>query len=141
MNGLPSSRCCRTSRVAFLGYTTDVSSTASSGSCDLGHPGAICRIILALTRPAITVSSAGGGLVSGAASWTHLPLAHDAAVQMIDTSIVRVHQHGACITRQTIAIDHRMNFARQAAAGPSHRLALVSKRKPKLGALRIPLSG
>ncbi len=25
--------------------------------------------------------------------------AHDAAVQMIDTSIVRVHQHGACITR------------------------------------------
>ena len=25
--------------------------------------------------------------------------AHNAAVQMIDTSIVRVHQHGACITR------------------------------------------
>jgi transposase len=25
--------------------------------------------------------------------------AHDAAVQMTDTSIVRVHQHGACITR------------------------------------------
>ena len=25
--------------------------------------------------------------------------AHDAAVQMIDTSIVRVHQHGACMTR------------------------------------------
>jgi transposase len=25
--------------------------------------------------------------------------AHDAAVQMIDTTIVRVHQHGACITR------------------------------------------
>jgi transposase len=25
--------------------------------------------------------------------------AHDAAVQMIDTSIVRVHQHGACIAR------------------------------------------
>ena len=25
--------------------------------------------------------------------------AHDAAVQMIDTSIVRVHQHAACITR------------------------------------------
>jgi transposase len=24
--------------------------------------------------------------------------AHDAAVQMIDTSIVRVHQHGACMT-------------------------------------------
>jgi hypothetical protein len=25
--------------------------------------------------------------------------AHDVAVQMIDTSIVRVHQDGACITR------------------------------------------
>jgi transposase len=30
---------------------------------------------------------------------TALAGAHDAAVQMIDTSIVRVHQHGACITR------------------------------------------
>jgi len=28
-----------------------------------------------------------------------LAAAHDAAVQMIDTSIVRVHQHGACITK------------------------------------------
>lgn len=28
-----------------------------------------------------------------------LAAAHDAAVQMIDTSIVRVHQHEACITR------------------------------------------
>ncbi len=26
-----------------------------------------------------------------------LSLAHDAGVQMIDTSIVRVHQYGACI--------------------------------------------
>jgi hypothetical protein len=29
-----------------------------------------------------------------------LGAAHDAAVQMIDTSIIRVHQHGACITRK-----------------------------------------
>jgi len=28
-----------------------------------------------------------------------LAAAHDDAVQMIDTSIVRVHRHGACITR------------------------------------------
>ena len=28
-----------------------------------------------------------------------LAAAHDAAVQMIDTSIVRVHQHGACVSR------------------------------------------
>lgn len=27
-----------------------------------------------------------------------LAAAHDAAVQMMDTSVVRVHQHGACIT-------------------------------------------
>ena len=28
-----------------------------------------------------------------------LAIAHDAAVQMIDTSIVRVHQHAACVPR------------------------------------------
>jgi hypothetical protein len=28
-----------------------------------------------------------------------LAVADDAAVQMIDTSIVRVHQHGACLAR------------------------------------------
>jgi len=36
---------------------------------------------------------AGGRILDALAS------AHDAAVQMIDTSIVRVHQHGACITK------------------------------------------
>jgi transposase len=30
-----------------------------------------------------------------------LSAAHDAAVQMIDTSIVRVHQHAACIARKS----------------------------------------
>jgi transposase len=34
---------------------------------------------------------------SGTGSWRALAAAHDAAVQMIDTSVVRVHQHGACI--------------------------------------------
>jgi hypothetical protein len=28
-----------------------------------------------------------------------LTAAHDAAIQMIDTSIVRVHQQGACVSR------------------------------------------
>jgi transposase len=28
-----------------------------------------------------------------------LAAAHDAAIQMIDTSIIRVHQQGACVTR------------------------------------------
>ena len=36
-----------------------------------------------------------------------LAAAHDAAVQMIDTSIVRVHQHGSCITR-----DQRQSMGR-----------------------------
>jgi transposase len=31
--------------------------------------------------------------------------AHDVAVQMIDTSIVRVHQHGACISSEQKTID------------------------------------
>ena len=35
--------------------------------------------------------------------------AHDATVQMIDTSIVRVHQHGACITRNR---SHSMGWSR-----------------------------
>jgi transposase len=33
-----------------------------------------------------------------------LAAAQDAAVQMIDTSIVRVHQHGACITRNQLRV-------------------------------------
>jgi hypothetical protein len=39
------------------------------------------------------VCSAREAPVSGAV------VSYDAAVQMIDTSIIRVHQHGACITR------------------------------------------
>ena len=97
MNGLPSSRCCRTSRVAFPGLTTGVSSMASSGSCDQEHPGVICR-----RHPYTTCynrfvrwrrAGVWGRIIDALAA------AHDAAVQMIDTSIVRVHQHGACITR------------------------------------------
>jgi hypothetical protein len=39
------------------------------------------------------------GKASGARVMNALAGAHDANVPMIDTSIVRVHQHGACITR------------------------------------------
>jgi transposase len=46
-----------------------------------------------------------------------LATAHDAAVQMIDTSIVRVRQHGACITR-----NQRQSQVIQAFhANPDHR--------------------
>ena len=48
-----------------------------------------------------------------------LAATHDAAVQMIDTSIVRVHQHGACIKRNQLQligrsrrIDHRCSSRR-----------------------------
>jgi hypothetical protein len=55
-------------------------------------------------------------ILRSGAPWRDLPAgrcllatAHDAAVQMIDTSIVRVHQHGACITR----------YQRQSMEGPA----------------------
>jgi hypothetical protein len=37
--------------------------------------------------------------ISGLPEADMMPNAHDTAVQMIDTSIVRVPQHGACIAR------------------------------------------
>jgi transposase len=62
----------------------------SAGCCDPAHHGAIYRIAMAHAPPATTVSSAGEGRECGAAM-DALAAAHDAAVQMIDTSIVRVH--------------------------------------------------
>ena len=49
-----------------------------------------------------------------------LASAHDAAVQMIDTSIVRVHRHGACITR-----NQRQSMGRSRGGLTSKILALV----------------
>jgi transposase len=46
--------------------------------------------------------------------------AHDVAVQMIDTSIVRVHQHGACITR-----NRRQSMGRSRGGLTSKILAVV----------------
>src|ERR1700683_4479264 len=74
-------------------------STASFGCCGQVHHGVICLTNLALTRLCYNrfVRWRRAGV------WDRimnsLSLAHDAGVQMIDTSIVRVHQHGACITR------------------------------------------
>src|SRR6187200_173204 len=73
-------------------------SMASFGSCVQAQHGAICRFAMAHARPAITVSSGGEGRVWGRIM-DSLAGAHDAAVQMIDTSIIRVHQHAACIAR------------------------------------------
>jgi hypothetical protein len=73
-SGLLSSPCCRTSRVAFHGLTTAVSSMASSGSCAPERLGVICPRRLVRTPPATTDLFGGGGLVSGAASSTRLPV-------------------------------------------------------------------
>lgn len=35
-----------------------------------------------------------------------LAAGHDAAVQMIDTSVVRVHQHGACTRYNKLAANY-----------------------------------
>jgi transposase len=71
---------------------TDVFSTASSGSCNQGRDGATCRK-LRPTYDLVSIASFGAGV------WDRimeaLAASHDAAVQMIDTSIVRVHEHGA----------------------------------------------
>jgi transposase len=75
-----------------------VDSTASARCCDPAHHGAICRIAIAHAPPATTVLSGGDGPEWGRIM-DALAAAHDAAVQMIDTSIVRVHQHAACIAR------------------------------------------
>jgi transposase len=55
------------------GLTTALSSMASSGSCAPERPGVIRPRRLAHTPLATIASSAGGGLVSGAASPMHLP--------------------------------------------------------------------
>ena len=63
--------------------------------CALEHLGVICPKCVVHTPHATTASSVGGGLVCRIID--ALSAAQDTAVQMIDTSIVRVHQHGACI--------------------------------------------
>ena len=97
-NGLPSSRCCRTSRVAWHGCAIAVSSTESFGL----RSGAPWRDLPDGFGPYTTCYNrfirwrrAGvWGKIMNA-----LGRDRDAAVQMINTSIVRVHQRGACFTR------------------------------------------
>src|SRR5438445_3026139 len=78
---------------------TVVSSMASFGSCDLGHHG----VTLPDNFGPYTTCYNRFVRWRRAGVWAKimsaLAGAHDAAVQMIDTSIVRVHQHAACITR------------------------------------------
>src|SRR6516225_2863026 len=71
-------------------------SMASFGSCVQVPIGATCRRT-AVPVPLVTIASFGGGGPVWDRIMDALAAGHDAAVQMIDTSVVRVHQHGACI--------------------------------------------
>lgn len=95
LSGVPSDRSFRTSRAGCRGSTTDVSSTASFGYCGQAHLGAICRRLWALRDLLQPICSLANGwnwdLIMDALTETY-----DGSIQMIDTSIVRVHQHGGC---------------------------------------------
>jgi transposase len=52
--------------------------------------------------------------------------AHDGAVQMIDTSVVRVHQHGACIA------DNREQHMGRSRGGLTSKIHAVSARRHPL---------
>jgi hypothetical protein len=54
--------------------------------------------------------------------------AHDAAVQMIDTPMVRVHQHGACITR-----NRQQSMGRSRGGLTSKTHALVDTKACRFG--------
>src|SRR5215813_11043971 len=72
---------------------------ASSGSCDLARHGAISRVNFGPYTTCYNRFVRWRRAGVWAKIMSALAEAHDAAVQMIDTSIVRVHQHGACVTR------------------------------------------
>ena len=61
------------------------------GSCVRARRGAICRTILAPPPPASIALFAGAGLAVWDQLMNALTAGHDAAVQMIDTSIVRAY--------------------------------------------------
>ena len=107
MNGRPSSRCCQTRREA--GPRVD-DRRVLNGIIWVLRSGAPCRDLPECYGASTTCYNrfvrwrrAGiwGRLMDAIAA------THDAAVQMIDTSIVRVHQHAACVGR-----NHRQSMGR-----------------------------
>jgi transposase len=99
MNGVPSSRCCLTKprgvpRVNDRRVLNGIFWVLRSGAPWRDLPEAFGPYTTCYNR---FVRWRRAGVWSRIID--SLAAAHDAAVQMIDTSIVRVHQHGACITR------------------------------------------
>jgi transposase len=95
-NGLPSGRFCRTSRVAFPVLTTGRPERHLLGSAlwrSLARPAGILWPRTPFYNRFVRWRQVGvcdrimDALAAG----------HDAAVEMIDTFVMRVHQHGACI--------------------------------------------
>ena len=88
-------RSFRTGRAACLGQRPTCPQRHLSGYCGQAPHGAICRRALDLTDLLQPVRS---WRIAGI--WDLIMEAfaeiHDGSVQMIDTSIVRVHQHGGC---------------------------------------------
>ena len=65
---------------------------------------------------------------------------HDAAVQMIDTSVVRVHQHGACIALRWEGCPGSL-AARQAGRPSGTAFALVDTFRTRRTVVpKLPLS-
>jgi hypothetical protein len=102
-------------------------SMASFGFCAQVRHGATCQRPM-VPAPPVTIASFGGGrLASGDQIMDALSAGHDPAVQMIDTSVVRVHQHGADTTCSQPAI-WRSSNSHQSESG----YALMSPRPSPL---------
>jgi hypothetical protein len=70
-------------------------STASSGDFARVLPGRTFQHDMARIRHVRTASTAGAGPVIGAMILEAVSVAYEGDVQMIDSSSIRVHQHGA----------------------------------------------
>ena len=69
--------------------------TVSIGGCGRARPGPISPNAMVRRRPARTAFGAGRRSVSGIGSSRRWLCAYDGDLQMIDSSSIRVHQHGA----------------------------------------------
>ena len=96
-SGTSFERCSLPSRAAYPAWTIGAFSMASSGYCDLARPGGIFQPIYGPRTTCYNrfVRWRRAGIWDSIMQ--ALTAAQDATVQMIDTSMVRVHQHAACI--------------------------------------------
>src|SRR4051812_34114246 len=101
---------------------TGVFSMASSGSCDLEHHGRDLPVNFGPYTTCYNRFARWRRAGVWAKLMSALAEARDAAVQMIDTSIVRVHQHGSCITR------NRTQYMGRSRGGLSSKIRAIQLR-------------